>query len=141
MRGCRMKSAIRKLALPIAVIVGVIALMSRSETASSDNTDNDKPLRDEGRNFSISIIAQLIAVGGLLLSAGGLLFSARQISMATTQIELSQEQLANSRYQDVYARQLDFEKIAIDQKDLAPYLFGGVSRSYDHGTCSQVCAD
>ena len=65
----------------------------------------------------------------MVLSAGGLLFSAQQISKATTQIELSQAQLDNSRYQDVYARQLDFEKIAIEKKDLAPYLFGGVSRN------------
>lgn len=126
-----MKSAIRKLALPIAVIVGVIALMSKSETASStggsgrtttESTDDDKYLRFGKRTFRISVIAQLLA-------AGGLLFSAQQISKATTQIELSQVQLDNSRYQDVYARQLDFEKIAIEKRDLAPYLLGGVSRN------------
>jgi len=117
--------------------VGAIALMSRSETTTSPEgqgrtatagTDDDNYLRVGKRAFRISVVAQLLAAVGLLVSAGGLLFAAVQVNKATTQIELSQAQLDNARYQDVYARQLDFEKIAIEKEELAPYLFGGTSR-------------
>ena len=80
----------------------------------------------------------------------GLIFSGVQIRKSTAQNKLSQEQvqnaeeqlqnsqeqlanaqeqLQNSRYQDVYARQLDLERLAIEKKELAPYLFGRVSEN------------
>lgn len=128
-----LKSAIRRLVLSIAVVVGVVALISKPQTSaggswtgsgknSTDRTTGDNAIRLGRLRIRIDVVAQLLA-------AGGLIFSAWQIGKATTQIELSQEQLNNSRYQDVYARQLDYEKIAIEQEKLAPYLFGGVSRN------------
>jgi hypothetical protein len=115
---------------------------------STGKDDEVDLLNIGGKKVRINVLAQILTAIGLILAVGGLIFSGVQIRKSTTQNELSQEQLQNaeeqlqnaqeqlqnaeeqlqnSRYQDVYARQLDLEKLAIEKKELAPYLFGGVS--------------